>query len=287
MGALFFVGIMLLLSVIGIIVACIGIIWFIKRKNPIILILGGAILAVPLAFFAYIMLGNLAQFYGSFQRTGAYIEGGYQDQRFSIGNVTYERFSIGNPGPFRVGNSDIVAYWEQRDSSGWIDCGNYYRVENAMGFDLLCTANGKLFCSEADRQAAGLWYCNAENYCIYLKLDLERDAIIPLSGIDDAAAAAFTLDDQYPTDIHRNDNIVPVTVPRAEGLPNYIILQISTDSVMELNRCDLYEYEGALYLSNAQTVYWDDDVEMITFYLYPIPQELSDELANTIHSVYP
>lgn len=286
MGALFSVGILLLILLVGLVILFIGIIQYVRRKKSATLITGGMILAIPLALLLRVLSLGFAYNTIGFQRVGEYIEGGYQPDYFSIKNVSYYRLRIGTPGPFHVSNSDIVAYWEERNSSGWLDCGNYYRLNNAMGFDLLCTSNGALFCSSTDLSSATEWYQDTGNYQIYLQPDLKQNQIIPLSDMSDNATVLFLLDDSFFSDATVEGSIQAITMPKPDELQSYALLQISSDAIVELDRCYLYKYDSALYLSNAGAETQVEGQKMWTYYLKPIPQEISDELLSIISATY-
>lgn len=286
MGALFSVCILLLILLVGLVILFIGIIQYVQRKKLAVLIAGGLLLAIPLALLLRVLSLGFAHSTAEFQRVGEYIEGGYQSDYFSIKNVSYYRLKIGTPGPFHISSSDIVAYWEERNSSGWLDCGNYYRLNNAMGFDLLCTSNGALFCSSADLSSATEWYQDTDNYQIYLQPDLKRNQIIPLSDMSDDATVLFLLDDSFFSDTSIENSMQTITIPRSDELPFYALLQISSDAIVELDRCYLYKYNSALYLSNAGAETQVEGQKMWTYYLRPIPKEISDKLLSIISATY-
>lgn len=128
---------------------------------------GGVLMCVPIVFFLLIGMINLFamdSFY--FVDTGVYIEEeGYQGELFTVDGVTYECVDEIWTDP--EGREAVYCYKSDGFMSGG-DRGNYYRVENDGGFDLVCCEYGSLFCPTEQYEEVYNYYTDESNliWCV-------------------------------------------------------------------------------------------------------------------------
>ncbi len=174
-GVLFFI-IMLVSGLFGIGAGIVGIVLsnFARKKGKkfgkpliivcsIILAINVVVTAVPVTFFTQMFIAN-TQPPENFVETAIVIEeDGYQDESFTADGVVYEVID-----EFYVGGDDylsnpIFSY----KTSGFMNgsqCGNYYKVENEKGFNLVTDDIGLLFCPIDEKEEVIKIYGNNDHY---------------------------------------------------------------------------------------------------------------------------
>jgi len=129
----------------------------------IILAINIVVTAIPIAFFTQIVIAN-TQPPENFVETAIVIEeDGYQDETFTADGVVYEAIY-----EFYVNGEDylsnpIFSY----KTSGFMNgsqCGNYYKVENEKGFNLVADDIGGLFCPADEMEEVFKFYGNNDYY---------------------------------------------------------------------------------------------------------------------------
>lgn len=137
---------------------------FRKLAGPaIVLGLLGAIL--PLGFFGFVIYENATPPDGFVETAIIIEEDGYQPERFTADGITYLRL------PFNAASQRGEAVFTYK-GAGWYNAdewGNYYRIENGIGCDLVSDRYSGLFCPEDQydrvvdtyentREEASIWF---------------------------------------------------------------------------------------------------------------------------------
>lgn len=179
MGAVFFVGFMILILGGGLAAAIGGGVGLavLRARQPrhkklltallLALLIGGIVIAMlPVGFFGFILWVNATPSEDFVETQIVIEESGYQIERFTADGVVYQSLEL-------IPNYDIckensVPVFSYKTPGFWnrAQWGNYYALENDAGFDLIWSPYGGLFCpaDQADavlahyRQAGIVWY---------------------------------------------------------------------------------------------------------------------------------
>jgi len=152
-----------------------------KLAGPAV-VLGACGVIMPLIFFGFILI-QCATPPDDFVETGIVIEEqGYQLEEFTADGVTYRRLCF--EGPSEHGEA-VFTYKED----GWYTAsqwGNYYRVENGIGCDLVSDSYSGLFCPAEQYEQVAEAYENAREMDSVWRVNLKEEI-----EVSDELRAAF------------------------------------------------------------------------------------------------
>lgn len=179
MGAVFFVGFMVLILGGGLAAAIGGGVGLavLRTRQPrykklltgllMALLIGGIVIAMlPVGFFGFILWVNATPPEDFVETQIVIEENGYQTERFTADGVVYQSLELIPNYDICKENSAPVFCYKTPGFWNRAQWGNYYTLENDAGFDLIWSPYGGLFCpaDQADavlahyRQAGTVWY---------------------------------------------------------------------------------------------------------------------------------
>lgn len=215
MGAVFFVGFMVLILGGGLAAAIGGGVGLavLRARQPrhkktltvllMILLIGGIVIAMlPVGFFGFILWVNATPPENFVETQTVIEESGYQTEQFTADGVVYQSLEL-------VPNYDIckdnsVPVFSYKTPGFWNRAlwGNYYALENDAGFDLIWSPYGGLFCpaDQADavlahyRQAGTVWYRIPEDGAL---ISLNQELQNALTAMDPTSGAEESIPDEH------------------------------------------------------------------------------------------
>lgn len=235
-------GLMILLGIIGIIIFALSIK---KGKSygvpltivsAVVTFFGFILTSIPVGFGIFLFLVNSQSDTGYVETDITIEEDGYQDTRFTADGVVYEVLDLTMSYSYSYGEA-VFSYEE----SGFISMyggGNYYRVENPHGFDLVTDGYGLLFCPEEDQEEimdfyetdeSSVWIYEDPEYYDYCKVS--EDCAVALTSFDKTDI------DSLPTiDVEEDDEIY------------LFVYELSSDYIIEKNSYYFRIVDDRVYL---------------------------------------
>lgn len=287
MQILFAIIVLLIIFMFGLVPLVLGIVGLIiskvrKKKGkrvpsaiPVLsiigIVLGTLIAAVPAGFFGFIFYTNVTLRDNVAETDIVIEEVGYQSERFTADGVVYVAADDLET-DFYVKKQDAVFTYKYGDNilkrSQW---GNYYKVENPHGFNLVCDSFGLLYCPEDELEAVREKYSVLNGY---------RWEVCGTPLSQEASKLFEEL-------IEETDGIEIKTVT-VDFDDNKLacILKMSTDGVIYVHDDNSY-YD---LLIHGDSVYYildrdyDNDGEKITYALISVPSLLSGEVLDSYNS---
>ncbi|MBQ8474541.1 MAG: hypothetical protein IJ499_02630 [Clostridia bacterium] len=184
MGAVFTVAILLGMIAFALMLIAIGIIISItvnvKRKNErpyskgaaviskVMLAVGIFILLIPVSFFTIIIYSN-NKIPENYVDTGLVIEEeGYQYDSFTVDGVVYESFELDTASRIYFINTTPIFSYKYDSFMNQSRWGNYYKIENSQGFDMVYGELGSLFAPSDQIDSIIEYYntCDVKYYVI-------------------------------------------------------------------------------------------------------------------------
>lgn len=296
MGAMLFMGLMLALLCFGGFLLLLGLFFLLlryqgKKKGTskklhtvlavIFLALGTGICSLPVGYWLFLRTVNSSMDKG-YVNTGKMVDGGFQDGSFSVDGVIYERLGVSCSALCPSGKA--VFSWDS--GTGWAhffgyyNRGNYFAIENALGLELIRTDGGynRLWCRSDQLVQANAWYGDDANYQWYLH-DYDYDT----------GKSSYTLLSSWSNQ-SVTDSLLNFVAEEQEGeeytfsqdaeIPEYALVNISTDQVATKNYIHLAVYNGQLCLMGSQT--YSGNIRTDTAYL--LPAEISGYLSDLLSS---
>lgn len=256
-AALIFMGFLFLAGIAIAVGSVIGTILFVKQKRRLgtvicvgVLVLGLVIAALPALFVGSILLQNMTH-PKDFVETDIVIEeNGYQDTTFTAAGVTYRVLDLEPRDACKDVAEPVFSYQEEGllNRSRW---GNYYRLKNSHGFDLIWDGNWRLFCPE-DQVCEVMDYYQTCPLEWYVRCD-EQESFLPSSARDavesflqtDFGVAEVCLQSGEYTELF-------VTARSQDGLVqrHALSLCMTADSVWLICEC-IYNPDGTILLTGA------------------------------------
>ena len=290
MGAMFFMGFMLILLCFGGFFLLVGLIFLFlrhrskkkgtsKKWHTVLagasLALGAAICALPVGYWLFLRTANSSMF-EDYVNTGKMVEGGFQDGTFTVDGVTYERLDVDLSGLCPEGTA--VFSWENSSAwdrfFGYYNRGNYFAIENAPGLDLIRGGgfNNRLWCRSDQLAQAQEWYRDDVNYQWYLYDYNDGDRIYTLlSPQPDEEHMAALLDQEMAE--------MEFAVSNDAEIQEYILESISTDKIARRDSLCLAVYDGQLGLTGTRT--YTEGTRTDTVYL--LPADLADYFSDLLN----
>lgn len=290
MGVVFFVVFLLLLLGFGAIFSVVSLVFLIlltrkkragmKHRKLLItvcsVILGISLIvtAVPIGCFAFTIFVNVLPPH-DYVDTGIVIaEDGYQSERFTANGTVYEALDMSTCHS-NVGEA-VFSY----KKSGFLNgsqCGNYYRVENPHGFDLVCDRYDNLYCPAENAQKIKAYYdSGSTNWYMDADRDSTGTSYSENTRVDDELAGM--LDYYYESPLHRQ----PVIYDRIEESVAVYLYCSSSDNVV-LHDIEYLEYsDGRMYVS--ESTFTTDDGRFMTK-VTVLPEELEQKLLDSYYRI--
>lgn len=228
------------------------------------IIIGAIGMVFPLGFFGFVAYVNATPPAGFVETDIVIEEEGYQLEQFTADGVTYRRLLFHSAGEH---GEPVFTYKEE----GWYNAsqwGNYYRVENGIGCDMVSDRHGGLFCPEDQYDQVITAYENAR----------ETDSIWFVNGneieVSDELRVAFR------------------SVQALAGDGQKMLLDMKSFQALTITE---YSFDGAVFHASIpllctskgvfleQTVRSHDDGHL-SFRVLPIPDELQIILKDTLRT---
>lgn len=209
---------------------------------------------------------------GSYVRTDIVIaENGYQDQRFTADGVVYEALPLTADDVACSEKATAVFTYKTKGFLNGYLTGNYYRIENPKGFDLIWNGIDRLFAPAGEREAILAYYFGEAidwKYYDYAAVEGAEDPRgIALSDEAKAAMQAYLMLDveSLPTEA-----VIP------EAYETISIAGKSSDGIV-LHDLWFVVMEGKVYLELDRTETNDQRIQLT---LAALPEEISAPLAK-------
>lgn len=261
MGVVFFIGFLMVVLVGGLLCLGLGIGGMIasvitrkkgKRENgkkiaipsAILLILGTAVLLLPVGYLGFIYAVNTLP-PDDYVKTDIIIEeDGYQSERFTADGVVYTVLPLASG---QIEKKNPLFSYETSGFMNGSQKGNYYAVENGGGFQLVHDGCGNLFCPTDQAEAVLSYYSfhsAQKQFCGELWVDAKSVALAPFE--QDLQEKLFWLQENYtslsfkPLLLEESEKTVFCTLVSKDGVVAYKHYWI-----------ELYENEGYLTTKSA------------------------------------
>lgn len=193
-------------------------------------------------------------------------ESGYQEKKFTANGIVYEAID------FEINNFDAVkepVFTYKANYILWTEGGNYFKVENAQGFDIVSDEFGNVFCPKKDKDKVLKFYSDIskmsgfigyydDNYDYKeIKIDIDKNECVKkLIKLDNSKL--------------KNINIF------ANSDKEFYIYLYCNEKIFKLKEYWLIQKDGKVY-------YLDEEETASTFsennyVAYQIPEDISTEL---------
>lgn len=242
--------------------------------SSISLAIGLTLVLIPLAFFTFILTINLMP-PSDFVETDIVIEeNGYQDTRFTADGVVYEVLDF-EANDYTYIENPIFTY----KTEGFLNRsqrGNYYKVENPQGFNIVADYYGLLFCPTDERARITEYYTDIENLCFLCEsLDYE----VQYKTSPDETVLIYTTLEAIENNI---DTVEKREVITSDFITEFSIWLVSNDGTIFVKYYTFAIFEGdAYYVSGTDFSLDDDD---ITYTLIKLPDDVL-KLIKNIHQI--
>lgn len=234
----------------------------IRRLAVPAIVIGAIGMVLPLGFLGFVAYVNATP-PADFVETGIDIEEeGYQLEQFTAGGVTYRRLLFHSAGEH---GEPVFTYKEEGwyNASSW---GNYYRVENGIGCDLVCDRHGGLFCPEDQYDRVVEAYESAR----------EMDSVWLANGneidVSDELRAAFR-------GVQALEGMGQKLLLDRDGFRMLTIAEFSFDGVVLHGSIPLLCTSKGIYLEQTAQSHGDG---RLSFRALPLPDELQIMLKDAL-----
>ena len=190
-------------------------------------------------------------------------ENGYQSEHFTANGVVYESLELSVMSENCI--SEAVFSYKTVGFMNGSQCGNYYRVENEAGLDLVCDSFGTIFTPREQLAAANEYYSNIENLCGYYDdwdgnkralSEKENHTFFAFIDLDHSALQSITVN--------------------ADELDEFEIKLVSKDFCIYVKGYWFVAFDGELYYVRRILV----DERDKQYVLLKLPQDIGESLIN-------
>lgn len=256
------------------------------RKNQIswskpFAVFGAIILAfsipmtlIPAAFFGFVYYVNTVPPLEFVETEIVIEEDGYQDERFTADGVLYEVLPLpaDYDGCYPIA-TPVFSYYTEGFMNG-SECGNYYRLENDSGCELIWDGDQRLFARLELHESIVAYYqtCPTKWY-YYDWTDYEGEELIgiPLTPeAEKAAGALYALD----SDAQSAERL---TLPAADYI-DLTLHEVSADGIVYFDSISIGIINGDVFLTKTDWYVGEDEVEYTG-------TRLPDELARPLREM--
>lgn len=281
MGAVFFVGFMINLLIIGLpllILGILGIILFPRTAKKgesfgvpftvisvLVTIVSLVMVMIPIGVFGFFIHMNSMPPDG-YVDTGIMIEeNGYQDTRFTADGVVY--VDLGFDLHYSAEDGEAVFSYREEGFMKGTSYGNYYRLENQNNFDLVSGDRGGVFCPEEDREEILSYYTDEDESVWFY----ENDVTMNPRPVTNERMLAMQKLAQFDTEGLTVEDI------KVEDYRWATVMEFSSDRLLIKKIYPLIVSEDVVYLQILQ-----DDTDSFDNILkgIPLPKEIGEGLID-------
>lgn len=201
-------------------------------------------------------------------------ENGYQDTRFTADGVLYEVLDF--EAEFFECNhvAEPVFSYKTEGLFNGKDCGNYYRIENEQGFDLIWDNSSRLFCPAEEKERVMTYYLREDlndwRYCTPESSDY------PAVWVDAEYEALFV--EFYLQDLDALEKTVTRDI--GDEAERVEFFAYSSDNLLTKYNCVFHIIDGEAYFEYEVEYFEDGAEDTAEWTLIRLPEELEAPLVK-------